>query len=707
MPQAEPGGAQVAPDAEQTGAAHISCVMSALLLRKVGELGGAVAVAEVLTRSQTTRGRDYLTNIGNWISYDEAGALWNAATEVTHRRSLARAVGAEAVRGLEGSQVATLMRSLGSPEEVYRQLVNTSAKYSTVARLEVTDLGPGFAEIEVHEVPGFPRSEHLCDWTIGLLSQPPVLFGLPPADIRHDACAALGASECRYLATWEIDDLTSASSSPDVVDRLQGELDAMRARLRAMFDTTAELVGPGSLEDALARIAARAAIEFRAPRQLLVVRMAPDEEIVCHAKGFTEEEIERHCEQLMSGDAPDPPDSPESWLMVPVRSATRNYGYLVAAYPEQGRFLPQERQPLEVYARYAAVALDNASARLEAERRSHESGSLLAFSREISVAGTSREIAERVAESVPLVVDSDEVGVYLWNGLELTGYAINQLEPSSAGRERLPRTWTPRPGGSLERFITEPDSEPVFLNSAGGGTRKDPETLGLLGISAAILVPLASRHELLGAVVVMARDRPERLRWTPALSARIAGIAAQATVALENGRLMDVVTYQATHDPLTGLPNRVQFGSDLNAAVARAAREHQLAAVFYIDLDQFKEVNDKFGHAIGDRLLLAVAGRLNGCTRLGDTVARLGGDEFALVVTGASMLDLDGVGARIGAAFALPFEADGVRVGLGVSVGRAVFPIDASDAAGLIRLADAAMYSDKGRRRPDAGPQLS
>jgi diguanylate cyclase (GGDEF)-like protein len=682
----------------RTAGAHFSCVMSALMLRKVAELGGGVAVAELLARSGTTRTRDYLTNVGNWISYDEASALWTAAVEVTHHPTLARVVGAEAGARLGGSQVASLLRSLGSPEEVYRQLESTSSKYSTVVRIEVLEIGPGFAEMEVRVVPGFPRTEHLCDWTIGLLTQPPVLFGLPAADIRHDACSALGAAECRYSATWELEDPTRPSAATDVIDRLKGELDSMRDRLHAMFDTTADLVGPGSLEQALGRIADRAAIEFRAPRHLLVVRMAPDEEIVCHAKGFTDEEVRHHCDQLMSGD---PPDPPESWLMVPVRSATRDYGYLVAAYPEQVRFLPQERQPVEVYARYAAVALDSAAARLEAERRSRESGSLLAFSREISVAGTSHEIAARVAESVPLVVDSDEVGVYLWDGSELTGFAINRLEPSPFAQQPLmPRTWKPLPGGSLERFIAEPDLDPIFLDSTGGGTWQDPETLRMLGISAAILVPLASRHELLGAVVVMARDRPERLRWSPALSARIAGIAAQATVALENGRLIDVVTHQATHDRLTGLPNRTQFGSDLDAAVISAAREHRVAAVFYMDLDHFKSVNDQFGHDVGDELLIAIAGRLRGCTRPHDTVARLGGDEFALVVTAPSIADLDDVGERIATAFGSPFEVLGIRVGLGVSVGRAVFPIDATDAVGLIRLADAAMYSDKGQHHP-------
>ena len=104
-----------------------------------------------------------------------------------------------------------------------------------------------------------------------------------------------------------------------------------------------------------------------------------------------------------------------------------------------------------------------------------------------------------MAESVPLVVDADAVGVYLWDGHELTGVAINRLESGASAHDPLmPRSWKPLPGGSLERFISEPDSDPVFLDLAGGGTPQDPETLRMLGISAAILVPLASRHNCWG-----------------------------------------------------------------------------------------------------------------------------------------------------------------------------------------------------------------
>jgi diguanylate cyclase (GGDEF)-like protein len=677
---------------DRDAGAHVSCVMSALLLRTVRELGGAVAVAEVLQRSRTGRTRDYLVNIGNWISYDEANALWDAATDVTHHRRLARRVGAEAGTQLAGSHVASLLRSLGSPEEAYRQVVTTTAKYTTIATMEIVELGPGRAEILVRAVPGYPRSVHLCDWVVGLLSQPAVLFGLPAAEIAHDACSALGAAECRYVVTWRTDP-TATTPSAGELDRLRRELGSMRERLRGMFDTAADLVGSGSLDEVLARIADRAATEIRAPRHLLVVRMGPGEEIHSHARGFSAAEIERYRDVLVSDG---PSAVPESWLTAPVRSERRDYGYLVAAYPERARLLPQERGPLEVYARYAAVALDSAGARVEAERRSRESGRLLQFSHAISVAGTSRDIAARLAESIPVVVDCDEVGVYLWDGSKFTGYARERLEPDPRPQERLlPRTWRPLRGGSLERFVADPGLEPVFMDLEHGGAARDPETLRLLGASAGIVVPLSSRGELLGVAVVVARDRPERLRSRPELSARIAGIAAQATVALENGRLLDVITHQAFHDQLTGLANRVQFGSDLRDAVARAERDGSLVGLFYMDLDRFKSVNDRFGHTAGDELLAAVARRLAEGTRATDSVGRLGGDEFAVVATAPSTAELDRIGERLAAALDQPFTVRDRSVRLAASVGRAVFPDDASDAEGLIKLADAEMYVRK------------
>ena len=158
----------------------------------------------------------------------------------------------------------------------------------------------------------------------------------------------------------------------------------------------------------------------------------------------------------------------------------------------------------------------------------------------------------------------------------------------------------------------------------------------------------------------------------------------------------------AFHDSLTGLPNRVSFLESLGRALARAAAEHRMLALLYLDLDDFKPVNDAMGHAAGDALLIAVAERLRGAVRKTDTVARLGGDEFAVLLTDVGHPDVAGALAgklvdRIGQ----PYMLDRRRISVGASIGISLYPRDGATIDELLRHADAAMYAAKadGRRR--------
>ena len=159
--------------------------------------------------------------------------------------------------------------------------------------------------------------------------------------------------------------------------------------------------------------------------------------------------------------------------------------------------------------------------------------------------------------------------------------------------------------------------------------------------------------------------------------------------------------FLATHDALTGLPNRRRLQDEAAHALARAARGGSGAALLMIDLDRFKPVNDVHGHWAGDRLLQEVAGRLRAATREADTVARLGGDEFAVVAD----LGADGpedatrLARRIVAALEAPFDLGGATVQVGCSVGIALAPQDAGDPEGLMRLADLALYRAKAEGR--------
>ena len=153
--------------------------------------------------------------------------------------------------------------------------------------------------------------------------------------------------------------------------------------------------------------------------------------------------------------------------------------------------------------------------------------------------------------------------------------------------------------------------------------------------------------------------------------------------------------HQALHDALTDLPNRTLLQNRLAATIAASRRDASSLALLMMDLDHFKEVNDTFGHHLGDLLLQRVGQRLRGSVRASDTVARLGGDEFAVLLPSASTADAQHVAAKLLRVLETPFEIDGHNLKIGASIGVAMCPEHAVDADALQRHADSAMYVAK------------
>ncbi len=168
-------------------------------------------------------------------------------------------------------------------------------------------------------------------------------------------------------------------------------------------------------------------------------------------------------------------------------------------------------------------------------------------------------------------------------------------------------------------------------------------------------------------------------------------------------RNQDLIRHQAYHDALTGLPNRLLFHDRLVQAMAHARRRNSQVGVLYMDLDNFKRINDGLGHAVGDLLLRAVAERLMDCLREEDTIARLGGDEFVVVVLAEDGGQAPAVAAaeRILRALADPFNVGGHELTVGASLGVALFPEDGGDADTLLKNADLAMYRAKEHGKGD------
>lgn len=162
------------------------------------------------------------------------------------------------------------------------------------------------------------------------------------------------------------------------------------------------------------------------------------------------------------------------------------------------------------------------------------------------------------------------------------------------------------------------------------------------------------------------------------------------------------ILVMAHHDALTGLPNRLLLRDRLQQALAQAQRNGQMVGVMYLDVDHFKQINDTFGHHLGDQVLKGFAGRLEGCVRRSDTVARLGGDEFIIVVAG--MVSAEGVAEvarKILERMQTPLHFPEHTVPVSTSIGVALYPLDAQDAETLLKYADLALYEAKlqGRSR--------
>ena len=151
----------------------------------------------------------------------------------------------------------------------------------------------------------------------------------------------------------------------------------------------------------------------------------------------------------------------------------------------------------------------------------------------------------------------------------------------------------------------------------------------------------------------------------------------------------------ALTDPLTGLPNRRLLVDRVSMAMVRARRDQGVMALLYLDLDGFKDINDRSGHGAGDALLKMVAGRLSAAVREEDTVARLGGDEFVIVLHLSDDADAGPVALKIIEAVSQPYDIEGQTVSITISAGVALYPVHGENAATLMKSADLALYEAK------------
>jgi diguanylate cyclase len=334
--------------------------------------------------------------------------------------------------------------------------------------------------------------------------------------------------------------------------------------------------------------------------------------------------------------------------------------------------LPVELTAILDFLRGRLDALPGGSVSLLSDQDPHKPGRLTALIERVrdkpaivaavAVGSDSDLAAGNTAAPVVLSIKyiDDELLREIGERLQLSG--LHRIdEPAQAGDQHIATLADPQ-GGPIARLAWEP-------------TRPGGEVAG----SALPYITVAiAAFALLGGLVI------RHMRRT------MQAIAAGET------RLRHL----AMHDPVCGLPNRLYFGERLESVIAEVRRGGPSAAVFYIDLDHFKDVNDTLGHHIGDDLILNVTQRLSRVMREEDLVARLGGDEFAIITSCASdSYSLQAIAGRIISAVCAPYSISGHNINIGASIGIAVIDRRARDAADILRYADMALYRAKNEGR--------
>ncbi len=629
-------------------------------------------IEELLLRAGETRGLDDLADAATWSSYDQFRRLLEERLRLDPT-SLYQQSGLLS-DWLRTEELSQAVQTIGSPGELLAAGANGNP-LAPIKRYEAAEVAANEWTIREWFEDGYEPFPEFCDFAAFQYAIVPLLCNLPSGEVIEVECQCRGDASCLFRLRWQNPD-TDARKAEHY--RVRAEL--LGTRLEQIQDMITDLASNERYEDILQGFVTsslQAAVGSSGALLALEPRAGSPRKI--YSEGLSEAEADAIAHDLLAGGS-----GSGQLVAVEVASARRHYGVL-AVDEGGGVFSALSQSTLETYARLAAAALDTADALDEARHQANTAQVLMDLATSLTEIVTTQEMAAKVAGAVPDIIDCDRAAVFLDtvgqygtfdDGFRLAGSTgLSDPEVAYISSQSFK---TPPPDLVLENGIT---------STAFSG----------LGNVASVSAPIVVAGEQIGFIAASVTTKPERLTVTPRLADRLKGLAAQASTAISNARLVDQIRFQAVHDALTGLPNRALILDRTEQMLARARRSDIQVAALFIDLDGFKDVNDTLGHGVGDQLLQAVSQRLSLAMRESDTIGRLGGDEFVVLVDGSSMdAGPELVAERLLEVLRAPFELSSLPVGpltLTASIGIATGT--RASATELLRDADIALYEAK------------